>query len=174
MFVLCLLLVPFIASAQDPSCEFIITLNEVDTNRYAYFFITQDRYEKESLSELKSVITKRLFTRGLHTENTLLRSEQGTQLIRSRRRRYCYPSPRIKKQLRIIVARQDKERKRIEFMIGRSKLRSGQTNIMISQFERGKKNYELFEFEGRYQMEVNGHSGSSDNNLLRAYVIFMN
>lgn len=87
---------------------------------------------------------------------------------------HCYPSWERKDQIQIIIARQHKKTKKLELMIGSADLRIGRTTIIVPKFRKGKNVYELFEFDGRYKVDIKGHHGSDDNNLLKDYVVFMN
>ncbi|AZQ44098.1 hypothetical protein [Nonlabens ponticola] len=142
------LLAPSVAFAQDPSCEFIINLHNVDLEKYDYKFIIEHRHEKYDLVQLKEWLAADWDSFNNDKPYSVLESEAGNQILMHYERGYCYPQSRNDDQLRITIARKNKRENTIELMNTSCSLMSGTTEIHASKFQIGKRDHEVFHMTG--------------------------
>ena len=130
--------------AQDPSCQFAMTLKNVNTNKYSYRFFTDTDYNKISKDSITTYLkTGRTIGRE-HTESSISKSTNGKSLITTYYSDYCYPNSAAKNQLRIIISRENIQTKEIDFMFVDCPLKSGKADIIVDKFQNGEREYEIY------------------------------
>lgn len=143
-----LIILPSHGFSQDPSCDFVITLENVQDNTYEYKTIIEYDYEKEDIDSIKEKIKTNWENKNwILMENTLLKSNSNNKILVSYLSDYCYPNQNIENQLRIIIARRKKGTNIIKLMYGMCKLIPHRTEIIIKKFKSGQRQCEIFEYK---------------------------
>jgi hypothetical protein len=144
LIVLFVLLSSLRTLGQDPSCEYSITLQDVDINKYSYKFFTETDYDKIATDSIISYLKKGKNIGREHTESTLSKATKGKSLITTYYSDYCYPNSSIKNQLRIIISRENKKTRKIEFMFTSCPLTAGKADIMVEKFQKGERECAIY------------------------------
>ncbi|WP_027127290.1 hypothetical protein [Gelidibacter mesophilus] len=129
---------------QDPSCEYFLTFKDVQSNLYDYEILVEDDAEKQAVENIKKQFEGNYSLEKLNC--ALFKSENGKELISGFRDDYCYPRSDIEEQLRIIVARKNKNTSEIEIMYATVPLGTRRTRIEIEKFVSGKREVEIYSF----------------------------
>ncbi len=168
-----LIFIPSYCFSQDPSCEFIITLENVKNKHYDYKIIIQYDYEKENFDSVKKKLESNWEFSFRTIESSLLKSNSNHKIIVGYLSDYCYPNSDIDNQLRIIIARKEKEHNNVELMYTLCKLVPSRTEIFIKKFQRGLRENEVFEYEEDYINNKNidyGHQQYLNLNSRKIYL----
>lgn len=146
-----MLIMPSIGFAQDPSCEFIITIENVQDHSYDYKIIIQYDFEKESMDLIKQRITTYWDNKNwIPMETTVFKSNSNNRILVGYLSDYCYPNQNLENQLRIIIARRKKGTNTIKLMYSSCKLIPHRTEIIVKKFKSGQRDCEIFEYENDY------------------------
>ena len=135
--------------AQDPTCTYTITLQEVNDSLYTYQFFLQDD-SRPTLDSMRSYLRKGINPGGT-TENAIMESEDGKNVLIAYSSEYCYPRDEPD-QLRIVIARKRKMEGSIELMYTYSRLEL-YTEILIPAFREGERDTEIYQYKERYLSE---------------------
>lgn len=127
LLILTAVLITNLAFGQDPSCEYFLTLKDVQSDLYDYEILVEDDAEKQYVENIKKQFQGNYSLEAL--DCTLFKSEKGKEIILGFRDDYCYPRSDIEEQLRIIVARKDKKTAEIEIMYATAPLGTRRTKI---------------------------------------------
>ena len=138
------LLLSTLAFSQDPSCEYQATFRNVQTDLYDYLIIVDDENTDRSIRSIQKSLRKH-WGDGNALQTALLRSETGKEILLGYRFYYCYPRYENTDQLRIVIARKDKQSNRIDLMFSSAPLRPGRTRIEVPGFQTGKRPCEVYE-----------------------------
>lgn len=172
--ILILIITPSYCFSQDPSCEFIISMGNIEDRKYDYKIIIQYDYEKENIGSIKAKLETRWeFEYSLPIESALLKSYSDNKILVGYISDYCYPNRNIENQLRIIIARKEKEKKHVELMYALCKLVPSRTEILIDQFQSGQRKCEIFEHHENYLNNKNvdyGHNQYLNLNTRKIYL----
>ena len=137
--------------AQDPTCTYTITLQEVNDSLYTYQFFLQDDSWRPTLDSMRSYLRKGINPGGT-TENAVMESEEGKKVLIAYSSEYCYPRDEPD-QLRIVVARKSKvDSSSVELMYTYTRL-DLYTEILIPAFREGKRDTEIYQYKERYLSE---------------------
>ena len=96
-----ILLFSYHSLGQDPSCELVITLKNVNVKKYSYKFFTDTEFNKIAINTISSHIKTGKTIGREHTESSLSTAQDGKAIITTYYSDYCYPNPQIRNQLRI-------------------------------------------------------------------------
>ena len=168
-----ILLFSYQAMGQDPSCEFIITLKNVNVKKYSYTFFTDKEYNKVSSNDISTNIKNEEQIGNKHTESSLSKSEDGKSTITTYYSDYCYPSTKISNQLRIVIRRENIKTGHVDFLFADCPLKDGKSNIIVEKFHKGKREYEVYEMIGRYGDNENIDYGGNQRRELSTINIYI-
>ena len=158
---------------QDPSCKFAITLKNVNINKYSYKFFTETDYDKISKDSIAIYLKKGKTIGGEHTESSISKSTNGNSLITTYYSDYCYPNSRAKNQLRIIISRENKETREIDFMYTNCPLEAGKADIIVDKFQKGERESEIYNATEIYSDNKNIDYGWSQNGEFSTIKIYI-
>lgn len=174
LIILILLTIPSYCFSQDPGCEFIITMGNIENNQFDYKIIIQYDYEKENIDSIKEKLkTNWELSYSPPIESSLLKSNSKNKILVGYLSDYCYPNNSIENQLRIIIARKEKGKNNVELMHTLCKLVPSRTEIFIQKFQRGERESEVFEYEEDYINYENvdyGHQQFMNLNSRKIYL----
>jgi len=174
LIILILITIPSYCFSQDPSCEFIINVENIDNIKYDYKIIIQYDYEKESIDSIKEKLETRWeFDYSLPIESAILKSYANNKILVGYISDYCYPNHNMENQLRIIIARKEKEKNDVELMYASSKLVPSRTEIIIKNFQSGKRESEVFEYLKEYVNKKNVDYGHQQYLVLNSRKIYV-
>lgn len=131
--------------AQDPSCGYVVILQDINTEAYTYeIIINDDTYNvhKDSL-----VIASQIRNQGKRVKKTVLRSKDHREILVGHQFGYCYPSHPNQNQLKILVSREDKTTNIVEYMYAFSSLEPGSYEIFVRSFSEGERDAVLYKHE---------------------------
>ncbi|MDO1501295.1 hypothetical protein Q2T40_14255 [Winogradskyella maritima] len=130
--------------AQDPSCNYVVNISEINTNKYDYQIFVHDNKEKVSINNLKKILQ----TNWSDYDNgklyqTVLTSNKGKELLIAYSRNYCYDYPSNEKnKIRIVISRKLKRNSKIKLMYAKFPMHYETTEINIQSFSSGERNIE--------------------------------
>lgn len=163
-FLLLFLVVPIKMFSQDPNCELIVTLKEIDEHKYAYKLLVEFDYEKSPIDSIK-IGLESVWNGWQGIQSAILKTDSNKKILVGYISDYCYPRQDNTDQLRIIVARKRKRDNKIELMHSSSNLiAQTRTEIIIEKFKAGQKKTEIFEYERDY-IEHEGNIKSYNQGL---------
>ena len=169
-----ILLFSYHALGQDPSCELVITLKNVNVKKYSYKFFTDTEFNKIAINTISSHIkTGKTIGREL-TESSLSTTQDGKAIITTYYSDYCYPNPQIRNQLRILISREHIKTGQVDFMFANCPLKDGKYNILVEKFRKGQRDYELYETMERYSDNENVDYGGDQRQELTKINIYIN
>jgi len=160
--------------SQDPSCQFVVNINDIDESKYDYKIIIDYQYDKEPIDAVKEKLYKNWELNYWGTvESSILKSNIGNKMLIGYKSDYCYPSNSITDQLRIIIARRKKGNTNIEFMYGLCPLVPSRTEIIIDTFKSGQRKCEVFEYEKDYVDAEHTDYGRKQHLSLKSRKVFL-
>lgn len=145
-----LLFVPIKIFAQDPNCEYIITLKGIKEHKYSYKLIVEYEYEKMPIDSIKTSL-QRIWDGWQGIQSSILKTNSNKKIMIGYLSDHCYPRQENTDQLRIIIARKRKRDNKVELMYSLSNLiPETQTEIIIEKFKAGRRKSEVFVYEKDY------------------------
>lgn len=147
---------------QDPSCTFAITLKNVDINKYSYRFFTETDY-KTSKDSITIYLKEGKTIGEEHTESSISKSTNGKSLITTYYSNNCYPKWGAKNQLRIIISRENKKTREIDFMYTNCPLAPRKVDVIVDKFQKGERKYEIYNTREIYSDNKNFDYGPDQN-----------
>ncbi|XLS29086.1 hypothetical protein ACJD0Z_18045 [Flavobacteriaceae bacterium M23B6Z8] len=158
--------------AQDPSCEYIVTFEDVQMEMYTYEIIIADiNYEdpKDSL-----ITPSQIRKYGSILKNNVLRSDDDSQILVGYKKGYCYPDNSNQDQLKILITRIHKTTKVKEQMYAFCPLHPGSYAISIRSFRSGKREVSVFRYEGPYDIEKPVSDDYRERKVLKKMRVLLN
>lgn len=169
-----LLLFSYHSFGQDPSCELVITLKNVNVKKYSYRFFTDTAFNTSATNTIASHVKTGKIIGHEHTESALSKTQDGKSIITTYSSDYCYPNSQIKNQLRILIRRVHIKTGEIDFMFADCPLKNGKYNIFVEKFRKGQRDYELYETMERYSDSENVDYGGDQKRELTKVNIYIN
>jgi len=127
--------------AQDPTCDYYITVRDTDMERYQYSVLVDEfTPEPGSNFDIKSFCTYPLKKESLKV--SIVECEGGKTVIRSHSKAYCHPTTDSK--LIFAIARRHIATTRVECMYFIDRQRIGRFLIYSDQFIPGERKIELY------------------------------
>lgn len=144
LLLILVILTTHLAFSQDPSCEYQVTLNDVQSNLYDYEIILEDQYEKIPIDTIAKLLRNNV---SLSLGYAFFKTQDGKEIILGSKSGYCYPNSEIEEQLRVIVTRKNKETEKIEIMYFTAPMLIGKTVIEIEKFQQGKREVDMYNYD---------------------------
>lgn len=149
MMVLVMSILPFLGFCQDPSCQYVVTIKNVEDSLYTYYIILEDdNHQRQALDSIVSNL-KRGWDNWQNVQAALLEPEHNRKALIGTFGGYCYPNGE-KDQLRIVIARESKKNGNIELMYSYAPVKPFVTEVEIDNFHPGKRGNEIYEYREGY------------------------
>lgn len=169
---LCFIL-PFLSLAQDPSCEFMITLKDIDHNKYDYNILLDYGYEKKPIKKIKKILKIDWKNYYNDVKCAILKADNNKAILVGYSSNYCYPNG-SKEQLRVIVARKKKKGKKVKLMYASTDLLPRSNEIIISKFKKGKRKTNVYTFKEVYPSKSEPNYNQYKYRSLHSRKIYIN
>lgn len=143
-------LVSALGFSQDPSCTYVIYLENANLSKYEYRFFTQTNFNYMPIDSIGAYGIKGLTISDEHVESGI--SKSGNKLLISTYKTdYCYPNEALENQLRIIVLRKRKSDSKLDIMYTDTKLEAEKKVIVeIKKFKSGRRKFDYYQYIERY------------------------
>ena len=149
MIVLIISILPFIGFGQDPSCQYVVTIKNVQDSLYTYYIILEDdMYQRQALDSIVSNL-KKGWDNWRNVDGALLKSEHNRKALIGTFGGYCYPNAE-RDQLRIVIARKSKKYGNIELMYSYAPVKPFVTEVVVDNFYQGERENEIYEYTEGY------------------------
>jgi hypothetical protein len=172
---LVVLALPTYSFSQDLSCEFIITLEQIDDQKYDYRLIVEHQYSKESIATVQQQLeTNWQHAYAQHVKSAILQSGTEGKMLVGYTGGYCYPTYGDEQQLRLIIARKERATNTVELLYTTCKLMPNTTEFFVRNFKAGKRDSEVYTYHKIYTVDKHIDFSHIQRAALDATKIYVN
>lgn len=124
-----------VAFGQDPNCEYLVALKQIETEKYEYRFFLEDQGFEEVPFEY---YYEQFSSSGFPNNSETVKSKNGKKLVLIHKfRSHCFDNQKY--ELRVVIGRIDKKTKKIEFMYTKKPVETSYTEIIFKKFKEGQQ-----------------------------------
>lgn len=135
LIILISILVTNFAFGQDPNCEYLVALKQIETEKYEYRFFLEDQgFEEVPLEYYYEKFT----SSGFPNNSETVKSKNGNELVLIHKfYSHCFDNQKY--ELRVVIGRINKKTKKIEFMYTKKPVEESYTEIIFKKFKKGQQ-----------------------------------